>query len=927
MCGTRFLFFLLILFSIPLFAQPKVHHHIVNGYDVYLVDIQRGNRIAVAYNVLAGASHDDPVRHAGLAHLFEHAIYLGSKKFPGPFAYNEVAQNMGATANAWTFNNHTLHFLHGHKSILWPAIDLLGATISEPLFDELLFRRELSVVMNEAKSYQSQDQFIGLDLLVSQLSPQHPQSMYSLGTQDQLSKITTQDARDFYASNYRPGHAQIIISGNLTETINSPDQLQALLKHIGSSFSHRPSNSPITPSSQKAFPPYEPLNKNQNYLLSEGTDNLVHILFSSTDPIDSRSLQVIKSLITLQTKAGLFVQLRDKGLVTYQLDQPEHEGTRLNNLTLYALGFQLTELGLQKKDEVIQHIFEYIKKIQQHLLPVGTVEKLKTALLAQAQIDILNPMATTQELANVLSSGASANSIFDLKEELKVVTPESIQRAALQMFPLERALVQVNRAIEGTSSEQKDPIFLRGVKVSSLEVLSTERVAPLEINLRELPYGVAKAPRSMILKKQIAREDIQNGISWRLTGRESDTPSGAALIQLSFPKLNPREQLLLATKVIAFNSKLSEEMATLLAHGTRLEKMTVERAQIQIQITGNSQTIYDFLPQYIQRFKNYVPRTREIENAIAVLKSDVTSSASDFVGNIAANEMIDFLNGGESQALRAQKLLLKERSFSSKDVQQNDARLWEGVDMLFSFVGDFSPEEVEQTSLEFKKLFPTPLTEAERIERRSHRKLPRTRKGRWIQLPEYLSTEVGWARAFSGPRSNSKASISLKILGELLETKIYDLNRTQRELGYIQGAIVKTFRNGSFLLLYGETDGYEKAPQIAQGWAEVAQDLLKNPISNELFERLRTNFINTQTSLPDSLVQGAENGLAQLSGESLPVFQVVKNAKELTYAEFLATSSKQLQKLASHRNSLDVFASLTNPVEIKLCESLLKSKK
>jgi len=96
-----FLLVFLLNFSFMTFAQdtwkrPTIHRRDVNGYDLFIINTHNGNGLAVTFNVLAGSLHDEPKQFAGRAHLWEHVIHLGSKKYPGKKTFDIKTTEMGA---------------------------------------------------------------------------------------------------------------------------------------------------------------------------------------------------------------------------------------------------------------------------------------------------------------------------------------------------------------------------------------------------------------------------------------------------------------------------------------------------------------------------------------------------------------------------------------------------------------------------------------------------------------------------------------------------------------------------------------------------------------------------------------------------------------------------------------------------------------
>ena len=187
----------------------------VNGFNVYLINTHEGNKMALTTSVQIGSLHDEPVRHAGRAHLWEHVIHGGSKKFPGHSTLWDELGKMGADYNAYTSDTRIFYWFSMHPDALEEAAELQGAMISEPEWNEKTFEKELSTVKNEALEYQAND-FIALGNMINlhTLPQGHPLAMYNTGSQEQLNRMTLDDLKDLYYSNYTPENMEIIVAGN-----------------------------------------------------------------------------------------------------------------------------------------------------------------------------------------------------------------------------------------------------------------------------------------------------------------------------------------------------------------------------------------------------------------------------------------------------------------------------------------------------------------------------------------------------------------------------------------------------------------------------------------------------------------------------------------------------------------------------------------
>lgn len=50
----------------------------------------------------------DPIEAQGLAHLFEHMLFLGTVSHPGTSAYEDFLSKNGGSLNAWTADERTV---------------------------------------------------------------------------------------------------------------------------------------------------------------------------------------------------------------------------------------------------------------------------------------------------------------------------------------------------------------------------------------------------------------------------------------------------------------------------------------------------------------------------------------------------------------------------------------------------------------------------------------------------------------------------------------------------------------------------------------------------------------------------------------------------------------------------------------------------
>ena len=134
---------------------------------------------AVCSSVQAGY-FDDPPHAQGLAHFLEHAVHLGSARFPGEGEYKHFLAQHGGSSNASTNMVHTQYHLTVVAPQLQGALARLGAALAAPLLAPESCMREVENVHAEYSRNTNSDARKLLQLRRSLGRP--PYSQFSTGS-------------------------------------------------------------------------------------------------------------------------------------------------------------------------------------------------------------------------------------------------------------------------------------------------------------------------------------------------------------------------------------------------------------------------------------------------------------------------------------------------------------------------------------------------------------------------------------------------------------------------------------------------------------------------------------------------------------------------------------------------------------------------
>lgn len=165
----------------------------------------------------------------GVAHVLEHMMFKGTKNVPaGEFSKRIAAA--GGRENAFTSRDHTAYFQQMQKDRLPLALELEADRMANLVISDELFAKELQVVMEERRlRTDDQAQSVVYERLMATAYQTHPYRRPIIGWMDDLTNMSAQDARDWYARWYAPNNATLVVAGD----VQASDVVDLAKKHFG----------------------------------------------------------------------------------------------------------------------------------------------------------------------------------------------------------------------------------------------------------------------------------------------------------------------------------------------------------------------------------------------------------------------------------------------------------------------------------------------------------------------------------------------------------------------------------------------------------------------------------------------------------------------------------------------------------------------
>lgn len=423
----------LMLLAVPVQAAEDVTSFTLkNGLEVVVIEDHRAPVVVHMVWYKIGAA-DEPAGHSGIAHFLEHLMFKGTDEV-GPGEFSSIVEAQGGSDNAFTSWDYTAYF----QRVAADRLDLMMKLEADRMRDLRLaeddVRTERDVILEERN--QRTDSSPGALLNEQMRAAQYMNSPYSIpviGWRREMEKLTRKDALDFYAANYAPNNAILVVAGDVT-----PDQVRSMAEeHYG----------PLAPSDHitPRDRPQEPPQLSERRLSM--TDNRVSepylsrtYLAPERNPGDQKTAAALTILAELLGGNGTTSVLA-KAL---QFDDQKavytgafYDGTSVDESTFGLVMVPLPDVSLPEAEAAMDKVLD---KFLTDGPDPDAFARIKTQIKA-ADIyarDDANGLARLY--GEALATGLTVQDVQDWPAVLDAVTPEDVMTAAKAVFDRRNAV-------------------------------------------------------------------------------------------------------------------------------------------------------------------------------------------------------------------------------------------------------------------------------------------------------------------------------------------------------------------------------------------------------------------------------------------------------------------------------------------------------
>lgn len=357
--------------QIPKVDDRKYVQHILrNGIPVTVVQDEKSEKCSCALSVKTGAMYDP---QPGVAHITEHAVFLGSEKYPIENAYKDFLNKHGGSSNAGTSMDQTTYKFSVNSNAFDQALDIFSQFFKGPLFRTEAMCREIMAVDSEDSKNRIIDSRRLLQVLKHQVDPDSRYSKFSTGNLHTLAygdekkygQHLADTIRSFHQRYYHPHAMAVALVGP-----QSVDELKELAERHFSGITGDAQRDSTPKAEWEASPP-----RTQS-LFVNGGGKLIRLrpvkdlrdmivvweLPTTHEQYRSNPCYLLSYLLANKGEGSWFAALQDRQWATSTASGVR---THFVDFTLFEATVSLTETGLRHWHEVMELLYRSIDALSQ----------------------------------------------------------------------------------------------------------------------------------------------------------------------------------------------------------------------------------------------------------------------------------------------------------------------------------------------------------------------------------------------------------------------------------------------------------------------------------------------------------------------------------------------------------------------------------
>jgi len=345
----------------------------------------------------------------GVAHLFEHLLFTGTKTRSHEDISGEV-EKKGGILNAFTGQDVTSYWFKLPSEHAETGIDIIHDILKNPTFDPMKLEKEKKVVIEEIKIFHDDPERRVYELLESALY-EKPFGLGISGSAETVRSLSREKIIEIFNNNYSPE--------NFVVTLVGKADIKKICNRLEKEF--QPQN--------KKYSHIKIKIKNQDIKEERQGIDQAQLLLGMHVPLEDKkqkTLEVLNAYLAGGMSSTLFLEIREKHGLAYTV---RGRIEREKNYSYYSIYVGTTKEALEKVKQMIIQGFKDVQKMTQKDLEDSKQRLIGIRRIAtEESINAMNNLIFEE-----ISTGRSED-YYKYDEKINAVTLEEVKSMAKELI-------------------------------------------------------------------------------------------------------------------------------------------------------------------------------------------------------------------------------------------------------------------------------------------------------------------------------------------------------------------------------------------------------------------------------------------------------------------------------------------------------------
>ena len=661
-------------------AEGITEYAFPNGLRVLLFPDESKPKVTVNVTYLVGSRHEG-YGETGMAHLLEHLMFreTGTRT-----DIKKELTDHGAVMNGTTSWDRTNYFETVNatdENLRW-AIQLEADRMVNTHIDKKNLDAEMTVVRNEFEAGENSPDRILFQRALEAAYSWHNYGKSPIGNRSDIENVPVPKLAAFYQKYYQPDNAVLTVAGKFNDT--------QTLAWIAEAFGRIPKPARALDPTYTSEPTQD--GERQVALRRVGDTQSVLALYhvpAGSHP-DMAAIEVLAGILGDAPSGRLY-----KALVENKKAVAANAGAE----ELHDPGFFIASARLRKDqplDDARDTLLSTIEKLASDPLTKEEVERVKTRLLKQMELQMTNTQSVALELSDWESLG-DWRLLFLMRDGIKTVTPADVERVAKTYFK------ESNRTLAE---------FIPTASPERAEIPPVPDVAAL---LKDFKGGEAVAageafdPSPTNIEARVTRAKLPDGMKLVMLPKKTRGGTVTALVTLRFGD----------EKSVAGKTMAAQMAGGLLLRGTKTKTRQqiqdeLDRLKARMNVTGSStnataaiETVEANLPEVLRlaaevlREPSYPEKEFEQLRQQRIAGLEASRSDPGALASVALAKRVNpFPRGDVRYAYSAEEQIDDLKAVTLEEARRFHDQFYGASEGEIAVVGQFDAPQVQKLATE-----------------------------------------------------------------------------------------------------------------------------------------------------------------------------------------------------------------------------------